>query len=50
MEVGSKMAIIKAEKQTGKDGNEFYKATVGELVYNSKKRLGGSWEFVMYQE
>lgn len=49
MEVGSKMAIIKAEKQTGKDGNEFYKATVGELVYNSKKRLGGSWEFVMYQ-
>ena len=51
MQIGSKLAIYKCEliEPPNKEQPKFYKVTVLEKVYNSKKKIGGNWETAFYQ-
>lgn len=51
MEIGSKLALYKCEliEPPNKEQPKFYKVTVMEKVYNSKKKIGGNWETAFYQ-
>lgn len=48
MRKNSKVSIYKLEKAESDKFKYFYKATLCELVRNSKKKKGGPWEYVFY--